>query len=225
MYKSRIFFRNIWLSKMKIFKRLFRRAFIICVIFIIIYFTYYFIDFKMFASVKAVSGIKATSIATDIINQAILQEFGGSGQADNLINIERDAEGNIAMLSSNTAKINAMNSAIATAVIKRFDSMKAQTIDIPFGMLINCDSFSGYGRCIKLKILPAGSVKTDFKSDLTQAGINQTRYRLYISVSCIMRVVAPLMNESIEVCTSVPVIDTVIIGRVPGVYAGIGADK
>ena len=79
---------------------------------------------------------------------------------------------------------------------------------------------SGYGPYIRVKVIPVGTVTTDFKTEFISAGINQTRHRVYLGVVCTMYVVAPLMSSEIVVNNSVTVAETVLIGDVPEFYGG-----
>ena len=89
-----------------------------------------------------------------------------------------------------------------------------------FGNFTGNDFFSGIGPNVKLRVMPAGTVMTEFKTEFISAGINQTRHRVYISVVCHMRVVAPFASDDVVVDNSVTVAETILIGEVPEYYHG-----
>lgn len=221
MYESRFFLRKLWVSRRKILYGLFRKIVVISITLSIIYFTYFWLNSSLMPPIKATVSMKTVSIATDAINETISAEFERYDANNKFVHIYKDEEGNIANINSNIPEINRMSSAMAIEISKKLEGLQRKTIDIPLGTLTNYQPFSGCGPYIKLKILPVGSVKTDFNSELTQAGINQTRYRLYMNISCRVRVIAPLVNEVTEVCMNVPLVDTVIAGKVPQTYIGI----
>ena len=89
-----------------------------------------------------------------------------------------------------------------------------------FGSFTGNDFLSGVGPNVKIRVMPAGTVMTEFKTEFLSAGINQTRHRVYIDVVCHMRVVAPLASSDVLVDNSVTVAETILIGDVPDYYHG-----
>ncbi len=87
-----------------------------------------------------------------------------------------------------------------------------------FGNFTGNSLLLGYGPNIKLKVIPIGTVSTEFKTEFISAGINQTRHRVYLGVICTMYVIAPLISSEIVVNNSVTVAETVLIGEVPEFY-------
>ena len=69
-----------------------------------------------------------------------------------------------------------------------------------------------------MKIIPVGTVNTDYKTEFVSSGINQTRHRIYIEIKSEMSVVAPFTKESVQVVTNVNVAETVLIGNVPETF-------
>ena len=90
----------------------------------------------------------------------------------------------------------------------------------PYGNFTRNDFLSGMGPNVKLRVMPAGTVMTEFKTEFLSAGINQTRHRVYINVVCHMRVVAPFASDNVVVDNSVTVAETILIGDVPEYYHG-----
>ena len=90
-----------------------------------------------------------------------------------------------------------------------------------FGNFTGNSLFSGIGPNIKIRVMPAGTVTTEFKTEFLSAGINQTRHRVYVSVVCHMRVVAPFASDNVVVDNSVTVAETILIGEVPSYYQGL----
>lgn len=93
-----------------------------------------------------------------------------------------------------------------------------------FGNFTGNSFLAGHGPEIKVKVIPAGTVNTEFKTEFISAGINQTRHRVYLGVECNMRVIAPFATEDIIVENSVTVAETVLIGEVPEFYTNMKAE-
>lgn len=76
----------------------------------------------------------------------------------------------------------------------------------------------GVGPKLLVRIIPVGTVNTDYKTEFISSGINQTRHRIYIEIKSEMSVVAAFTKETVEVVTNVNVAETVLIGNVPQTF-------
>ena len=68
-----------------------------------------------------------------------------------------------------------------------------------YGNFTGNSLLAGCGPNVKVKVIPIGTVTTDFKTEFVSAGINQTRHRVYLTVYCTMYVAAPLVGNEIIV--------------------------
>ena len=67
----------------------------------------------------------------------------------------------------------------------------------------------------------------DFKSEFSSAGINQTKHEVVAQVDVKMSDVMPMGTVGTELSTSIPLVQTVIVGEVPESLTeiiGTGAD-
>lgn len=137
---------------------------------------------------------------------------------EDLIMFDKDENGKIIALKSNVVEMNNIASEIATKVQNMYDELEDIYVYVPLGNFTGNSFLAGHGPDIKVKVIPAGTVNTDFKTEFISAGINQTRHRVYLGVVCNMRVIAPFATEDIVVDNSVTVAETVLIGEVPEFY-------
>ena len=79
----------------------------------------------------------------------------------------------------------------------------------------------GLGPGITVRMLPVGSVTTDFKAEFTSAGINQTRHRIYLEAVARVDLVLPNGAQSIAIRAQIPVAESIIIGEVPESYVDV----
>lgn len=77
---------------------------------------------------------------------------------------------------------------------------------------------SGRGPNISFKIIPVGTVATQFKTEFVSTGINQTVHRINLEVKSKVSIIAPFYNSSNEIVTTINVAETVIVGSVPTNY-------
>ena len=160
---------------------------------------------------------KVESIGITVSNKAIDDVMDGI-QYEDLIKFDKDAEGKIIALKSDVVEMNNISSEIATKIQKIYDDLEDIYVYVPLGNFTGNSFLAGHGPEIKVKVIPAGTVNTEFKTEFISAGINQTRHRVYLGVVCNMRVIAPFATEDIIVENSVTVAETVLIGDVPEFY-------
>ena len=72
--------------------------------------------------------------------------------------------GNIGMLKINTVTINAIASNIAYNIQQKLYSLDNK-ITMPIGAMFGSKYLAGFGPKINIKLLPAGNVITEFKSE------------------------------------------------------------
>jgi sporulation protein YunB len=92
-------------------------------------------------------------------------------------------------------------------------------IGIPLGAIVGIELFSGAGPIIPVKIFVTGNVETEFESEFSEAGINQTKHLIYINTSVNISAVIPGYPSHTNVKTNVTIAETIIVGEVPRVYA------
>ncbi len=166
---------------------------------------------------KAMCEEKAKSIATIITNQQssiIINNY----KYEELYTIEKDSNGNIAVIKSNVAPINNMVSQLTEAIQNKFDSIEDIEISIPFGNLTGIYFLSGFGPDIPLKISMTGMVDTEIKSEFISQGINQTLHRVYVNFECNMSVVTSFKNYDKKIVNQVIIAEHVIVGNIPDSY-------
>ena len=179
-------------------------------------------EFQFRPLFQTVAIAQAKQMFTLALNQAVeesLQELGMYYSA--LVTIAQDEEGNVLALNTNMAAVNTLKTHISQKVQERMLSDQVRRVQIPLGTLLGSHLFRDMGPKVTFQFTLSGSVMTDFQSDFTSAGINQTKHQLYLRVSTGMVVLAPGNNISTEVASSVLVAETVIVGDVPQVYANL----
>ncbi len=132
-----------------------------------------------------------------------------------LVDIKKDADGNISMIVTNSLEVNRL---ATTAATKAFDFLYEEVekgVDVPIGAFTGVRLASGFGKKVKMKVLGMASVKCDFISEFNQAGINQTRHSLYLNINCEADVVTKTRTKVINDKITILVFDNLIVGKVP----------
>jgi len=165
---------------------------------------------------------KATRIATVVINETVSEKLAGNniGYYD-LYKIEKNNDGQISALVSNTIRMNQIKSEIATAIQEKISDIEVQQIGIPMGNLTNNYLLAGRGPKIPIKLMIVGIIDLNFKNSFISAGINQTKHEIVLEAKATITAILPAGQKTAEVCTTIPVAETIIVGNVPSTYTNI----
>ena len=160
---------------------------------------------------------KAKGIATKISNNEA-SEIMKKYEYEDLVTVTKDDSGNVKLVKSNIVPINKIVSDIGVEIQEELDKLSYQDIEIKLGTLLGSKLLVGRGPNIKLRITERGDVITDYRSEFSAAGINQTLHRVYLNVQCNMRILTPynIIDEKIE--NQVILIENVIVGTTPDTY-------
>ena len=169
-------------------------------------------------TIMAMCEIRANSIGVSVSNKAVKQVMEEVGYDIELVKLEKDEAGNILALQANVVEMNYIASLIGARTQQMYNELTEAYVKIPIGNFTGNALLAGRGPSIKVKIVPVGTVGSDFKTEFVSAGINQTRHRVYLQVVSSMRVIAPLSSKTIKVVNNVNVSETVLIGDVPSSY-------
>lgn len=134
------------------------------------------------------------------------------------VTVVKDDNGQVIMLQANAVNINLLARLVEREVAVKLNKLSELGIKIPLGNLTNIPFFSGKGPVLNIKILPNPTVRCFFKSEFTDAGINQTLHRIYIEVNVSMSLLMPTYKTQIDNALQMLVAENLIIGDVPYFY-------
>ena len=172
-------------------------------------------------TVIAMSEARVEHMATIAMNNAVEKTLGSDIKYTDLVNILTDNNGNITMIQANTVRMNHLASDASNSTLLEITQMGDQGIEVPLGSIFNSRILAGRGPNIKIRIIPVGSVSTEFETEFENAGINQTRHKIFLNMRAQVRVVVPLGSDVVSVSAKVPISETIIVGDVPDYYVNI----
>lgn len=180
--------------------------------------TYYYIEKNIKPTLKSICEVKAKVIATEIINDTVREELKNDVLKEQILIPTFDNEGKINMIRTDALAMNTVSSNIANSVQQKIVSLSNQKFSIPLGSALDSQLLSNTGPILNFTILHQGSVLVDFVTEFDESGINQTRYKIYITVAVDMRIISPVTTSSITVNNNVLIAEIVIVGEVPESY-------
>lgn len=192
------------------------------VFFLLMVLCFYIVDFRIRPTLHRLAETEAQVIATRAINEAIRSNICPNIEYENLIKTQLSPDGRVTMIQPNTGEINRISSEATLSVQKRLQDLPQLIIKIPVGQVIGSKIMAGFGPDITVKVLPIGFVESAMNDSFDQAGINQVRHRIYLTVKAMVKMVVPLGDQEIRVSTDIPLTEAVIVGEVPSVYVGNG---
>jgi sporulation protein YunB len=175
----------------------------------------YTLDRIITPTVIAVANAEMRSKSMEIINTAILEEYSKQFKYEDVINVEKDREGNITLLKADTLKMNKIANDVALNSQKELKKLGSQGIKVPIGYIFQNNILASIGPRVAVNMEPIGYIETRYQSEFESAGINQTRHKIYVQVYAKLKIIIPMKNDDIEVKSEVPIAETIIIGKVP----------
>lgn len=165
-----------------------------------------------------------TQQITSIINKTVADEIESGGFCyEDFSTIQRGESGEVRAIFMNTGKINKLKATLAVKLQEKIASQDKVKVKIPLGAILEGYIFAGVGPYVELSLVPTGYALIDFESSFFDAGINQTKHQLDITVSADFGIIMAGGGEAVNVTTKVPVAQTIIVGDVPQAF--FGTDK
>ncbi|MDQ0257627.1 sporulation protein YunB [Evansella vedderi] len=184
-----------------------------------------------------------TLAINDAISKRILEDLG----LEDLVQIERDNNGNVSIVQFNHVTYNR----VMVETVKRVQNYlndiehgKVRDIHlpsevdvdmegaafsedgiihmIPLGQATNNALLAHLGPRVPVRLSAIGDVKANFGQDVISTGINNTVISLTIDIEVDVRVVIPFATDDAVIKTSIPVGQVFVPGEVPEFYSAGG---
>ena len=178
-------------------------------------------DLRLKASILDIAESQAQLKVMELVNQAVTDKIVAQTDYRDIVYIHKDEKGRIEMLQANTVKLNQIMAQTINEVIRSMSNLESQNVSVPLGQVTGSIFLAGYGPRVKVNIIPAKQVSVDVENKFEQAGINQTRHMVYFKINTMIKIAVPLVNKNINVATTVPLADTIIVGAVPDTYLNL----
>ena len=170
---------------------------------------------------RSLLGNLAVTRVSNMVGRVVMEAVSdavnsGEIQYNDLISLEKDADGGIAALQSNMAEFNRLQSAITKDILDRLGQVSEMDLTIPLGTLTGSALLVGRGPSLSVRMQSLGSCSAHFENQFDQAGINQTTHRILLCVDVSMSILLPGYRTSTQESNAFSVAETVIVGDVPG---------
>ncbi|HEX2953350.1 MAG TPA: sporulation protein YunB [Bacillota bacterium] len=200
------------------FQHRFALYFIVFIILLLL--SFIFVDKRIRPTLFQLAEAKARVMATSAINEAIQSKVSQNLHYEDLIAVKVDNRGRVVLIQPNTGEINRLASQAVIEVQKKLHRVSTIKVKIPLGQVFGTQVLGGVGPSIPVTIMPVGTVGSRVFDEFEQAGINQTRHKLYLEVKVQVKIIVPLTSSHVLVKAEVPLTEAIIMGEVPQVYFG-----
>ncbi len=200
-----------------------RKIIIVSAILFLFIYLYNYIDKNIKPTLVAIAEIRAKSVTTKAINDTIKSKIWDDIDYESLILVKYDKDGRVSMMQANTILMNTLAADMALEVQEQLKNLSNTKVNVPLSNAFDRQIL--YLPNIKLQIQPQGSVNVGFATEFEEAGINQTRHRIYLIVSTDIKLIIPLITETINITTNIPIAETIIIGNVPEQFIHIPTEE
>jgi len=163
---------------------------------------------------------RSAQLATQVLTGAVAQALEGETAYEDLMNVRMDANGQVALLSANTMRMNQLADKAGKAAQHMLKTMSSEQVSVPLGAALGLTIFAGSGPDIPVSIVPIGSITTNFVTEFEACGINQTRHKVYLTVTANIRIVIPTGAKTTEVTVNMLAAESIIVGAVPEGFVG-----
>lgn len=219
MLRSSVIYRRLWYARRRNAARTGLLLKVVCLAAVIALLGTY-LNGIIFPILLDVSEARAREMVSETVEAVLYSNLRGEEDYAGYVSVNRDSKGNVSSVQVDYAGLNSLAQEISKGIQKRLELLQQKEVVIPAGVLLGDTIFSSSGPGITVKIIPVGSVGTEFRSQFLHAGINQTKHSINLRVKVTVGIMAPLAQKKAEIETDIPVAETVIVGEVPESYTG-----
>jgi len=181
-------------------------------------YSFWFVESHLKPTLLTIAEARATLIATQTINNVINEKISTVIDPQSLITVRVDDHGKVVLIQPNAMEFNKLAADTTIKVQDGLRAITAEKIYIPIGQVLGSQLIASWGPNIVVTIIPVGTVQVNVVDKFEQAGINQTRHMVYLMATTTVRIVIPLVSQSVSVNTQVPIAEYVVVGEVPNTY-------
>lgn len=180
------------------------------------------LEWRLRPAVAEIACTQVQNTMTAAIEQAVTEDLAQRNVSyDDFVTIERDSSGAITALSTQTAQMNLLRAELAASILDALEGVDVSAIHLPLGSLLDFEPLWAKGPDLQVRAMTVGTVRAEFDSEFSSAGVNQTIHRIWLEVVVPMTVLLPGEELEVTVQTRLPLAETVIVGQVPNTYLSL----
>ncbi len=171
----------------------------------------------------AVSETEVTRVANQAMIQAVNSHIADLLAGKTLLDFKTNSAGEIMYVQVNNVDLNKIQAEALAVLQEAFLGLSGFKVYVPMGQVLGSRIFAPVGPKMPITLYPYGTVRVELQDSYEVTGINQTKFEVSLKVTCMVRVVIPLISARTEVSTVIPLATALIPGKVPPTYLSIPA--
>ncbi len=203
-----------------------KKIIIIALVFIFLVFLagYLMMEFTLRPTLISMGEAKLKNMGTQILNDAIKATLGAYSSSQDFLLIEKDDTGRVSLVVPDSLAINDIALETTLTAQSKLDEIANTKFDIPIASAMGINILTNSGPYVHVIVDNIGSVRTSFTTEFGEAGINQTRYRVHLSVTADMAMLVGSTPHEVTVTANAVIAESIVIGDVPQTYAQLPAE-
>ena len=162
------------------------------------------------------------SLSAFSVNRAVSVSLTEELNYSELIEVEKNSDGDIVMIRTNALKINRITREIAVNTEKILSEKLKNGVSVPVLAFSGIAFLSGMGREIQYRYISVSGVNCDISGEFKSVGINQTLHSVFVIVNTKVNVEFLRASEEMEFQSKVLISEAVLVGKVPEIYLNGG---
>ena len=177
------------------------------------------VDAALRPTLTALAQANVRNAITQIVNDAVQATLTSEAVSyGDLVTVEKDEAGQVAVLAADTARLNALRTEILEEVLRQVDELDSRDLGVPLGSLTGFATASDWGPRLPVRVLIAATPTVEFENRFTSAGINQTLHQIMLNAAVEVTLLIPGGSTQATVTAQVCAAETLLVGRVPEAY-------
>ena len=160
---------------------------------------------------------------TIAMEQAVADAVSAHGAE--LSSLSSLSDGSAAALTTDSAAAERVRASAVRNTYERLNELEQEEMSVPVGTLIDPQYLAGVGPALPFGVVGLGMASGSMQSEFTDSGVNQTKYRMVLTVRAEVNLHALWCSRSIVIENSYPLAETVLVGDVPAVYVPHGGES
>ncbi len=169
----------------------------------------------------AVSETQVVRVANEAMIEAVNQHLASFMNGKEFLRFETGPTGELLYVQVNSSDLNRIQAEALSVLQESLQELEGFQVTVPLGQALGSRIFAQSGPRIPVTLYPYGTVKVQVNNSYDVTGINQTKFEVWLTVTCTVRVVIPLIQSRAEVSTDIPLTTVLIPGKVPPTYLSI----
>lgn len=167
----------------------------------------------------------AKSEALEIVNLKInnsIKKDTFNYLKDDLFYVTKNSNNEIEMIDYNTYKVNLFLDKVTSSVQEEITKLtnEKKTFYIPFFSIFNNPLISNIGPNIPVRLSLTNALYSNVETKIKEYGVNNCMIEIYILLQIDIRVILPVISDTITIENEIPISYKIINGKIPEYYGG-----